>query len=163
MTIFLIALALITALSFTKFEISSVIEINQPPETVWAAIINFEQYDKWNTQLEFLDGDVRPEGTLHLKLTAEGADPYEFKPVISHWEENKKFAWLARTGLPRVFDGEHFFELTDIGNGKTQLLNREEYRGVMSQIIRRLPMMKNAPAGFEKMNAELKVFLETSN
>jgi hypothetical protein len=62
--------------------------------------------------------------------------------------------------LPRVFDGEHFFELQDLGNGKTMVVNREEYRGVLSLIIRNLPMMNNAPEGFELMNTELKRYCE---
>jgi hypothetical protein len=50
--------------------------------------------------------------------------------------------------------------LKDLGNGKTLLTNREEYRGLLSQIFRQLPMMKNAPEGFKKMNLELKKYIE---
>jgi hypothetical protein len=53
-------------------------------------------------------------------------------------------------------------ELKDLGNGKTLLTNREEYRGVLSQIFRQLPMMKTAPEGFKKMNLELKNYIENS-
>ncbi len=147
-------------LSRTSFEIRDEIEINVPIEKVWAAIIDFESYKNWNSQLTFLGGSVKPNGKLHLKLSAAGAKPYEFKPDISYWQEKKQFAWIAKTGLPRIFDGEHFFELKDLGNGKTLLTNREEYRGVLSQLFKQLPMMKTAPDGFRKMNSELKNFLE---
>lgn len=147
-------------LSRTSFEIRDEIEINVSIEKVWAAIIDFESYKNWNSQLTFLGGSVQPNGKLHLKLSAAGANPYEFKPDISYWQENKQFAWIAKTGLPRIFDGEHFFELKDLGNGKTLLTNREEYRGVLSQLFKQLPMMKTAPDGFRKMNSELKNFLE---
>jgi hypothetical protein len=71
------------------------------------------------------------------------------------------FGWIARTGgIPRLFDGEHFFEMNDLGNGKTRLVNREEYRGVLSLLMQQLPMMKLAPQGFERMNRELKIFVE---
>lgn len=147
-------------LSRTSFEIRNDIEINAPIDKVWNAVIDFDNYKKWNSQLTFLGGTVKPNGKLHLRLAAEGADPYEFKPNISYWTEKKQFAWLAQTGLPRIFDGEHFFELKDLGNGKTLLTNREEYRGVLSQIFRQLPMMKTAPDGFKKMNIELKNYVE---
>jgi hypothetical protein len=147
-------------LSRTKFEIKHEIDINASPAEVWQAITDFENYKRWNSQLAYLGGAVKPGGRLHLKLTADGAGPYEFKPTISYWEESRKFAWLAITGARGVFDGEHFFELRDTGNGKTRLINREEYRGILSQMIRRLPMMKKAPQGFEKMNRELKAFVE---
>lgn len=151
---------LLGGLSLTSFEINKKVEINAPIEKVWATIIDFDSYSEWNTQLEYLGGEVKPNGKLHLKLSADGADPYEFKPTISHWEENKKFAWIGRTGFPRVFDGEHFFELEKVGDDTTIVTNREEYRGVMSLIMKNLPMMKTAPEGFQKMNLALKSYTE---
>jgi len=153
-------IVLILALSFTRFEIKKKVEIKAPVEKVWNHIIDFESYGEWNSQLEYLGGEVKPNGRLHLKLSVEGAEPYEFKPTISHWQENERFAWLARTGLPRIFDGEHFFELKKIDDSTTLVTNREEYRGVLSLIIKNLPMMKGAPEGFEKMNLELKNHIE---
>lgn len=155
-----IAVLTILLLSRTSFEIRDDIEINASTDKVWDAIIDFENYKNWNSQLAFLGGTVQPNGKLHLKLSAAGAKPYEFKPDISYWQEKKQFAWIAQTGFPRIFDGEHFFELKDLGNGKTLLTNREEYRGVLSQLFRRLPMMKTAPEGFKKMNLELKNHIE---
>ena len=155
-----VALVVLGALGLTQFEIRSDVEINAPPDKVWKAVVDFPHYNTWNTQLSFLGGEVKPGGTLHLRLAAKGADPYEFKPVVSHWVENKTFAWLAVTGMPRVFDGEHFFELEDLGNGKTRVINREEYRGVLSQLMKRLPMMEGAPQGFALMNDELKRYCE---
>jgi hypothetical protein len=147
-------------LSRTQFEIRKDVEINAPTAKVWSAIVDFKNYKTWNSQLAYLGGEAKPHGRLHLKLSVKGTDPYEFMPLVSYWEENKRFAWLAETGIPRVFDGEHFFELQDVGNGKTLVVNREEYRGVLSLIIRNLPMMKNAPEGFELMNTELKQYCE---
>lgn len=156
-----VSIVVVWFLSRTSFEIRDDIEINAPVDKVWATIIDFENYKNWNSQLFYLGGTVEANGKLHLKLSAEGADPYEFKPKISFWDENKRFAWLAITGLPKVFDGEHFFEFKDLGNGTTLLINREEYRGILSQIFRQLPMMKTAPEGFKKMNLECKNYIES--
>jgi hypothetical protein len=155
-----LTLITILLLSRTRFEIREDIEINASVEKVWATIIDFENYKNWNSQLTYLGGKVGPKGKLHLKLAAAGTKPYEFKPDISYWHEEKQFAWVAITGLPRIFDGEHFFELKDLGNGRTLVTNREEYRGVLSQLFRQLPMMKTAPEGFRKMNLELKNYVE---
>lgn len=160
MTVVVVLLILLALLSRTQFEIKDVIDIDAPVAEVWEAVINFEQYKEWNSQLSYLGGKVAPQSKLHLRLAAEGASPYEFKPDISHWEEQKRFAWIARTGLPRIFDGEHFFELEALGPHQTRLTNREEYRGILSLIFQQLPMMKTAPAGFEKMNKELKAYIE---
>lgn len=148
-------------LSLTKFQIKKQITINASKEEVWKAIIDFKNYDKWNTQLTFLGGEVKPEGYLRLKLSVTGTKPYTFEPKISHWEEERRFAWLARTGIPRIFDGEHFFELQELEEDKTLVTNREEYRGVISLLMKNLPMMKSAPQGFEQMNKELKAYVES--
>jgi hypothetical protein len=155
-----IIVIILLVLSFTAFEVRKDIEISAPPSKVWQAVIAFDKYKNWNSQLQYLGGEVKPQSTLHLKLSVKGTDPYEFKPVVSHWEENKRFAWLAVTGVPRVFDGEHFFEIQDLGNGKTLVVNGEEYRGILSLIIKNLPMMQSAPEGFELMNTELKNYCE---
>lgn len=155
-----VSIIIVLLLSRTSFEIRDDIEINAPIDKVWSTVIDFQNYKKWNSQLSYLGGTIEPNGKLHLKLSVEGTEPYEFKPNISFWEEKKRFAWLAKTGLPRIFDGEHFFELKDLVNGRTLLTNREEYRGVLSQIFRQLPMMETAPNGFKKMNLELKTYIE---
>ncbi len=160
MFILLIILAVILILSRTSFEIREEVEINASTNKVWKAVIDFDNYKKWNSQLSYLGGEVKAKGALHLKLAAEGAAPYEFKPIISYFDEEKRFAWLAITGVPRVFDGEHFFELKELGNNKTLVINREEYRGILSMVFKQLPMKKNAPNGFKKMNDELKTYIE---
>ena len=63
-------------LSRTQFEIRHTIDIDAPPERVWATIIDFPGYAAWNTQLAYLGGEVKPGGQLHLKLSVEGAAPY---------------------------------------------------------------------------------------
>lgn len=156
----LLIVLVLFALSFTRFEIKDEIEINADRQTVWNAIIDFPNYRVWNTQLAYLGGDVSPNGKLHLKLSVNGTDPYEFRPSISQWRENEKFAWLSLTAIPKVFDGEHFFELKSLQNGNTWLINREVYSGVLSLFMKSLPMMKEAPAGFKKMNRELKTYIE---
>lgn len=156
-----VTVALILILSRTKFEVKHELTLEAPVEEVWQAIIDFENYHQWNTQLSYLGGKVAPNEKLHLKLAVEGTAPYEFKPTVSQWREKQVLGWLAITGMPRVFDGEHFFELTDLNNGKTHLVNREEYRGVLSLIVQQLPMMKLAPKGFEKMNLEFKTYVES--
>lgn len=164
MWIILVIIAiLILGLSRTKFEVRHEIVINAPLEKVWQTVIDFENYKNWNSQLSYLGGKVTLNEKLHLKLAVEGATPYEFKPTVSYYKENECFAWIAITGVPKVFDGEHFFELKEIGNRKVLLVNREEYRGVLSLIMQQLPMMKLAPKGFEKMNEELKDYIEKAD
>ncbi|NBF38819.1 MAG: SRPBCC domain-containing protein [Spirochaetes bacterium] len=159
-SIIIVLVILIAVLSLTGFEINEKVEINAPVDAVWSTIVDLGSYSKWNSQLEYLGGRVEAGGNLHLKLSAAGAKPYEFRPTIRHWKEKETFGWLARTGLPRVLDGEHVFELEKVDENTTLVTNREQYRGVLSLVLKNAPMMKAAPEGFRKMNSELKRYVE---
>jgi hypothetical protein len=158
--ILVVVLAVVIGLMLSQFEIRHEIHIQAPASEVWQAITAFHDFHHWNSQLEYLGGEVALKGKLQLRLSAQGAAPYTFKAVVSVMETEKSFAWLAITGLPRIFDGEHFFELQAKSDGTTFLVNREEYRGLLSPFIKRLPMMQSAPEGFRLMNEELKRYVE---
>jgi hypothetical protein len=148
--------AVVALLSTASFELRDEVVIDAAPEAVWAVLIDFPRYAEWNHQLTWLGGTVALGETLSLRLSADGAEPYEFAPTVTVFEPNTHFAWLARTGLPRVFDGNHHFELQRLPDGKTRLVNWERYSGVLAPVMQRLPMMANAPAGFVSMNADFK-------
>ncbi|MCI4651708.1 SRPBCC domain-containing protein [Phaeodactylibacter sp.] len=160
--IILFFLILLLGLSLYNFEVRAEILIDETPDKVWKTLIQMERYGDWNDQLQFMGGTPAKGEIIKLKLSVEGATPYEFSPTINHWEEGKKFGWIARTGFPGVFDGEHLFELEE-RQGQTFLINRERYSGFLAPFIQHQPMMKNAPQGFEKMNQQLKKFIDTSN
>lgn len=156
----LLVLIGLAGLSTASFEIREEVVINAPPQRVWEVLVDFPHYAEWNTQLSWLGGIAGPQQTLKLRLAAAGTEPYEFAPVVSQWQPESRFAWLARTGAPRVFDGEHFFELEPLSEGRTRLVNRELYSGILAPIIQRQPMMAGAPQGFAKMNLEIKARAE---
>lgn len=150
------ALALgLGAASFASFEVRADVVIDAPPEAVWAVVVDLPGHARWNHQLRHLGGAVAVGESVTLKLSADGAEPYEFSAEVTHLDAPTHFAWLGRTGLPRVFDGHHHFELERLPDGKTKLVNRERYSGVMAPVMQRLPMMAGAQAGFSTMNAEL--------
>lgn len=152
----------VAALSRASFVVEERVEIDAPPRDVWAVLMDHTAYAAWNTQLGWLGGPASAGATLHLRLSVDGVAPYEFRPAVTALVEEQRFVWLARTGLPRVFDGEHAFVLVPLPGGRTLLTNREEYRGVLSPLLQRLPMMKLAPAGFAKMNREIKARVEST-
>jgi hypothetical protein len=153
---FVVIVIVLFALSRTKFVIREEIEINASPSAVWAVLLAGEKYREWNSQLGWLGGPAQLGASLHLKLSVEGATPYEFRPEVTALTPEQRFTWLARTGFSGVFDGEHTFILLPISGGKTRLINQEEYRGILSMLMKRLPAMSLAPAGFRKMNQEIK-------
>jgi len=98
--------------------------------------------------------------TIHLKLVPQGQNGYEFKPQVIALVPEQEFAWLAKTGFKGIFDGEHHFCIQDLGQGRCRLHNYEVYSGLLSPVMQRLSMMKDAQAGFDLMNAEIKAWAE---
>lgn len=98
------------------------------------------------------------EATAHL---ARGPN-YSFSPTVVDLRPNERYAWLGTTGVRGLFDGEHSFELEPVDENRTRLTNREVYSGLLAPIFRRLPMMQDAPQGFEAMNAEIKAYTEAN-
>jgi hypothetical protein len=148
--------------SFWSFEVRHEVVIDAPPQAVWDVLIDLPRHAEWNRQLTFLGGRVARGERIRLRLSAEGADPYEFAAEVTHLEAPVRFGWLATTGFPGVFDGAHHFELEALPDGRTRVVNRERYAGLLAPVMRRLPMMAKAPAGFALMNADFKRRVEAA-
>ena len=143
------------------FTISARTVIHAPVDVVWQVMMDFSAYEQWSTML-LPEQDTPPQlgTTIKLRLALSGGPAYSFEPVVIALDENYHFAWRQKTGITGVFDGEHHFELKMVENGQTELHNYEHYSGLLSPIFKRLPMMQSAPAGFEAMNAEIKMRAE---
>lgn len=61
----------------------------------------------------------------------QGGSEYEFEPRVIAYVEPEHFAWVARTGVRGMFDGEHHFKLEKTNEGGTVLHNYENYSGLM--------------------------------
>ena len=79
-------------------------------------------------------------------------------PTIRRVDPNRELRWLGRLLLPKVFDGEHIFELHS-RNGGTRFVQRETFSGLLIPLL--WGSMK-APTrrGFEAMNEALKARAE---
>jgi hypothetical protein len=143
------------------FMISARTVIHTPADVVWQVLMDFSAYKQWSTML-MPEQDTPPQlgTTIKLRLALSDGPAYSFEPMVIALDENRHFAWRQKTGIRGVFDGEHHFELKPFENGQTDLHNYEHYSGLLSPLFKRLPMMQGALAGFEAMNAEIKMRAE---
>ena len=77
-----------------------------------------------------------------------------FKPVISKFEKNKEFRWKGKLFFKGLFDGEHYFKLSDNKNGSTTFTHGENFGGILVGLLEKT--LKNTKVGFELMNDALK-------
>lgn len=138
-----------------SFVVVAECDVAAPPEVVFAVLTDVHRWHEWSTWLAWDDGEMKEGAVLRLRLTPPGGGGYAFAPTVLTVDAPRHLAWVGRTGLPGVFDGEHHFELEALAGGRTRLVNRERYSGLLSPLFNLLPAMKGAQPGFEAMNDEI--------
>jgi hypothetical protein len=119
----------------TVREITSEIDIDASPETVWRVLTDFNSYSEWNPiEIEMKGRPV--EGTiLEHASKLPGSGPMTFRPTIVEVRPNEVLQWDGRLFLPGLFDVRHRFELQPIGDGHTRLRQSEQFRGVLIPFV----------------------------
>jgi len=130
-------------------------DVEAPPEVVFRVLTDMHRWKEWCTWLAWDGGEMKEGAVLRLRLTPPSGGGYAFAPTVLTVDAPRHLAWVGRTGLPGVFDGEHHFELVELTGGRTRLVNRERYSGILSGLFALLPAMKDAQPGFEAMNDEI--------
>jgi hypothetical protein len=136
-------------------QISASVDLDAPPERVWAVLTNTAEYSTWNPFITQIAGTLAVGERLDIRIAPPGGKPMRFRPTVTDLEPSHRLAWLGRLGIPGLFDGAHTFTLTELPDGRTQLVQSEEFSGVLVGISRKL--LTKTQAGFEAMHAALAV------
>jgi hypothetical protein len=139
-------------------EISREIEIDSPPDAVWAVLADTGAYSEWNPFIRRLTGDLRAGAKLEVEIAPPGGRAMTFKPTVLAAEPGRELRWLGRLLLPGLFDGEHRFLLEPLGDGRTRFVQSERFSGFLVRPLRRT--LAKTALGFEQMNAALKERVE---
>lgn len=139
--------------------ISTDIQINAPVEKVWAVLTDFAAYPSWNPFIRSLNGEVAVGNTITVRIEPPGGSAMTFKPVVLNYEPGKLLRWKGKLLLPGLFDGTHVFELTDNGDGTTNLVHEEHFSGILVPLFSKM-LDNNTMEGFRQMNLQLKLRAE---
>src|SRR2546427_656795 len=91
---------------------------------------------------------------IDVLIGATGTRPMRFRPTVKAVIPNRELRWLGRLGLPRLFDGEHIFQIEPLGSMRTRFIQREQFRGLLVPFLAR-SLNRDARRGFEEMNRAL--------
>ncbi|SEO56691.1 hypothetical protein SAMN04487948_103264 [Halogranum amylolyticum] len=140
-------------------ELSTTIDIEAPPETVWSVLTDFERYPEWNPFMRVVG---RPNEGAHLvvDLTPPGKREFRFRPTVTRVERPRELRWLGHLFVPGLYDGDHRFTLESVDDGRTRLTHAESFGGVLTGIVNRF-VGSATEAGFHEMNAALKARAES--
>ncbi|MDT0278243.1 SRPBCC domain-containing protein [Blastococcus goldschmidtiae] len=137
-----------------RHRISAAVDIEAPPDAVWARLTDLAGYADWNPFIPSASGELRPGERLSLRLQPPGGRALPIRPTVTEVVEGSAFEWLGHLGVPGLFDGRHRFELTPTAQG-TRLVQSESFSGVLVRPLRGF-LDGGTLAGFRAMNDALR-------
>ena len=129
--------------------------IAAPPERVWALLTDPGAHAVWNPMIAAVEGSFTPGRRVRLTMRTPSGGTMRFRPRVLVADPGRELRWLGRLGLPRLFDGEHYFRLIPEAGG-TRLIQGERFRGLLLWVM---DVQQFLP-GFEAGNAALKALAE---
>ena len=124
--------------------------INAKPEVVWALLTNGIDYPRWNSTIVSLEGEIERGKTIVLKVTIDPKRSFKLK--VSRMEDGKSMVW--QSGMAPFFKGVRTFELTSLGETRTQFSMIEKMGGLMFPMA--AGQLPDFTAPFEQFAADLK-------
>lgn len=137
-----------------RHEISAAVDIEAPPDAVWARLTDLPGYADWNPFIPSASGQVRPGERLALRLQPPGGRALPIRPTVTEVVDGAVFEWLGHLGVTGLFDGRHRFELTPTPQG-TRVVQSESFSGVLVRPLRGF-LDGGTLAGFRAMNDALR-------
>jgi hypothetical protein len=142
-------------------ELRSEIEIEAPPERVWGVLTDFAAYPEWNPFIRRVSGRAEVSERLVVRMQPSGARGMTFRPTVTKIEPNHELRWLGHLLVPGIFDGEHIFEIEELGRDRTRFVQREVFEGLLVPLLAR-SLDRDTQRGFEEMNRALRERIEGS-
>jgi hypothetical protein len=140
-------------------EIKTEILIHATPAQVWAKLMDFLNYPKWNPFIRSIRGEAQIGQRIEALIQPPGGKAMTFRPKVLALTPHQEFRWLGHLFIPGLFDGEHKFELRDNQNGTTTLFHSEQFSGLLVPVFQR-QLADGTRKGFEAMNQKLKELVE---
>ena len=135
-------------------ELRREIEIDAPPERVWAVVTDFAAYPEWNPFIRRVSGELREGARLEVRIEPPGARATTFKPTVRAVEANRELRWLGRLLVPGIIDGEHSLLIEPREGGRSRVVMSERFTGVLVGFVK--GTVAKTEVGFEQMNTALK-------
>lgn len=140
-----------------RLECSVSNSIKATPEKIWKLLTDAENYTKWNSTLESLEGNITLSGTVKMRVPQ--APDRVFKVKVKEFTANKSMLW--QDGFAPMFMGRRYFTLQPGIDGDTVFTMSEIFTGLMLPMIAgKLPDF--GPI-FEQYAGDLKKAAEANN
>lgn len=139
-------------------ELRTELEIDAPPERVWAVLTDFRAYHEWNPFITHIGGALRVGEKLSVTLSPPESRDWRFRPSLLVCDAPRELRWLGHLWIKGLFDGEHFFQCHEAVGGRTRFVHGENLKGFLVKYLS--GNMTNVARGFVYMNQALKKRVE---
>jgi hypothetical protein len=137
---------------------SATIQIDAPPEAVWAVLTDLGRYSEWNPLFREASGQVAVGKRIRLRsVHPANGRLMTVKPRITVADPGAELRWVS--SLPGIMTGEHRFVLSP-ADGGTRLAQSETFRGLLAAFAGRT--FARADASFRQLNEAIKKRTESS-
>lgn len=141
--------------------IETQIDLPAAPSVVWQHLVDTASMGSWNPFILYMSGVLEVGARLQVRIALVGGRPMTFKPRVTVLEPGQRLEWLGTVGIPGLFDGRHSFTLTPVGEGRTRLVQAEEFSGALVPFTGKV--LRRTEAGFHAMNAALLIRLDKAS
>jgi len=135
------------------------IEIEAPPSRVWEVLTDFSRYHEWNPFIPSIAGELRVGKKLKVTISPPKSSEMTFTPDLLVHEPNKELRWRGKLMFKGLFDGEHFFQLSEPSPGRTRFVQGEDFTGFLVRFMH--GKLTHVARGFVYMNQALKKRVES--
>ncbi|HET8822981.1 MAG TPA: SRPBCC domain-containing protein [Thermoleophilaceae bacterium] len=138
--------------------ISRSVEIDAPPGRVWHELTDTASFPDWNPFVRRLEGELREGERIEVEIEPPDGRAMTFKPTVTAVTPNRELRWLGHLLVRGLFDGEHRFEIEDLGDGRSRLTQSERFTGLLVRAFG--GTLAKTERGFDAMNRALKERVE---
>jgi hypothetical protein len=156
--IFIIFGVIIVAYSvglFSLKEIYTDINIDATSNRVWSHLIEFKQYPQWNPFIKNISGKLTESAQINVTIQPPGGDAMNFEPKLLIVNNGVELRWIGRVLIPGLFDGEHYFKIEEISDGRVRFIQGEKFSGILALLLWG-SVEPGTKQGFQAMNKALK-------
>ena len=138
-----------------RSDVQCILDRDPAARSVWEVLTCFERFPEWNPFILNMEGKAEKDARLKALIHPPGGSAMTFKPKVLVAEPEREFRWLGNLLFPGLFDGEHFFRITDHHDGTCTLEQGEHFRGILVPVFKKM-LLDNTLRGFQAMNMALK-------
>lgn len=125
-----------SASGFWQHQIETRVSIESSAAEVWAVLLNFDRHPDWNPFIRYIEGKAVAGEQLRVPVQPQGASQMAFEPRVLVVRPEQELRWKGQFLLPGLFDGEHYFVLSQDSNQGVTLVHGERFSGWLVPFFR---------------------------